>query len=100
MNRKSVGILVFNEVEVLDFCGPFEVFSATRLDEEKRREELSPFNTFLVAETREPVVTTGGMKVLPDYDLDSCPILNILVVPGGWGTRKEMENERLLRWIA
>jgi transcriptional regulator GlxA family with amidase domain len=100
MNRKSVGILVFDEVEVLDFCGPFEVFSATRLNEEKRREESSPFNTFLVAESREPVVTTGGMKVLPDCDLDSCPILDILVVPGGWGTRKEMKNERLLRWIA
>ena len=69
MNRKSVGILVFDEVEVLDFCGPFEVFSATRLNEEKRREESSPFNTFLVAESREPVVTTGGMKVLPAESL-------------------------------
>lgn len=42
MDRKQVGILVFEEVEVLDFCGPFEVFSATRLDEDKRREEPSP----------------------------------------------------------
>jgi transcriptional regulator GlxA family with amidase domain len=100
MNRKSVGILIFDEVEVLDFCGPFEVFSVTRLNEEKRREELSPFNTFLVAEVRAPVVTTGGMKVLPDYDLDSCPVLDVLVVPGGWGTIKEMKNERLVKWIA
>jgi transcriptional regulator GlxA family with amidase domain len=100
MNRKQVGILLFENIEVLDFCGPFEVFSVTRLNEEKRREELSPFKVFLVAETKEPVVTTGGMKVLPDYDLDDCPGLDVLVVPGGWGTRKEMNNERLLKWIA
>jgi len=100
MNRKQVGILIFENVEVLDFCGPFEVFSVTRLDEEKRREEPSPFNVFLVAQTKDPIVTTGGMKVLPDYDFDDCPSLNILVVPGGWGTRKEMNNGRLLSWIA
>lgn len=100
MNRKQVGILLFENVEVLDFCGPFEVFSVTRLNEEKRREELSPFNVFLVAETREPVLATGGMKVLPDYALDDCPRLDVLVVPGGWGTRKEMNNDHLLRWIA
>jgi hypothetical protein len=46
MNRKQVGIVVFENVEVLDFCGPFEVFSVTRLNEEKRREELSPFKVF------------------------------------------------------
>ncbi len=100
MNRKQVGILLFENIEVLDFCGPFEVFSVTRLDEAKRREEPSPFNVFLLAETKATVITTGGMKVLPDYDLDDCPPMDILVVPGGWGTRKEMHNDRLLRWIA
>jgi len=100
MDRKQTGIVVFTDVEVLDFCGPFEVFSVTRLNEQKRREEPSPFNVFLVAERASPVVTAGGMKVLPDYDLDDCPPLDILVVPGGWGTRKEMGNERLIGWIA
>lgn len=100
MDRKQTGILVFENVEVLDFCGPFEVFSVTRLHEERRREEPSPFNVFLVAETKAAVAATGGMKVLPDHDLDDCPPLDILVVPGGWGTRKEMNNGRLLGWIA
>lgn len=100
MNGKQVGVVIFDDVEVLDFCGPFEVFSVTRLNEEKRREELSPFNVLLIAEAKEPVVTTGGMKVLPDYDLYDCPVLDLLVVPGGWGTRREMNNERLLKWIA
>ena len=100
MNKKQVGILLFENIEVLDFCGPFEVFAVTRLNEEKRRQESSPFNVFLVAETKEPIVTTGGMRVLPDYDLDDCPVMDILVVPGGWGTRKEMDNEVLIRWIS
>jgi transcriptional regulator GlxA family with amidase domain len=100
MERKQTGILVFKDVEVLDFCGPFEVFAAARLNEQKRREEPSPFNVFVVAETKSPVVTAGGMKVLPEYAFDDCPPLDILVVPGGWGARAEMNNERLLGWIA
>jgi len=100
MDRKQVGVVVYEEVEVLDFCGPFEVFSVTRLNEEKRREEPSPFSVLLVAETKSPVVATGGMKVVPDHDLDSCPKLDILLVPGGWGSRQQMNNERLLKWIA
>ena len=100
MNRKRVGILVFPDVEVLDFCGPFEVFSVTRLDEARRREEPSPFEVFLVAETDGVVKATGGLRVVPDHTLATCPPLDILVVPGGWGTRKEISNRRLLDWIA
>jgi transcriptional regulator GlxA family with amidase domain len=100
MNTEQVGVVVFENVEVLDFCGPFEVFSVTRLNEENRRDELSPFKVFLIIETTSSVVATGGMKVLPDYDLDSCPHVDILVVPGGWGTRKQLNNECLLKWIA
>jgi len=59
MERKRVGIVLFENIEVLDFCGPFEVFSATRLNEERRREEPSPFEVLLVAERADPVVTTG-----------------------------------------
>lgn len=100
MKRKRVGILVFPNVEVLDFCGPYEVFSVTRLDEDRRREEPSPFEILLLAESAEPVVATGGLRVIPDATLDTCPPLDVLVVPGGWGTRKEIGNERVLTWIA
>lgn len=55
MNRKHVGIVLFNDIEVLDFCGPFEVFSATRLNEKERRAEPSPFEVYLIAETISPV---------------------------------------------
>ncbi len=100
MKRRQVGILIFPDVEVLDFCGPFEVFSVTRLDESTRRESVSPFEVVLAAETKEPVKATGGLRVLPDFDLASCPPLDILVVPGGWGTRKGLLNDRLVGWIA
>jgi len=99
MDRKRVGILVFPNVEVLDFCGPFEVFSVTRLHEEARREEPSPFEVLLVAERMDTVVATGGLKVVPDVTIDACPPLDILVVPGGWGTRTEANNQRLIDWI-
>jgi transcriptional regulator GlxA family with amidase domain len=99
MERKRVGIVVFNDIEVLDFCGPFEVFSAARLDEEKRREEPSPFEVFLVAETDTPVITTGSMTVVPRYSFADCPALSVLVVPGGWGTRKELSNPVMLDWL-
>ena len=99
MTRKRVGIVLFNDIEVLDFCGPFEVFSVTRLNEEKRREEPSPFEVFLIAETLSYVTTTGGMKVIPQYSFEDCPRLDILVVPGGWGTRKELNNPVMLEWL-
>jgi transcriptional regulator GlxA family with amidase domain len=100
MNRKRVGILIFPQVEVLDFCGPFEVFSVTRLNEAARREEPSPFEVLVVAERAEPVTATGGLRVIPDVTIDTCPALDVLVVPGGWGTRSEIKNERLVAWIA
>jgi len=99
MERKRVGIVLFEDVEVLDFCGPFEVFSATRMNEEKRRDEPSPFEVLLIAENPSPITTTGGMKVLPHYTFDSCPRVDILVCPGGWGTRKELKNPIMLEWL-
>jgi len=64
MKRKRVGILVFNKVEVLDFCGPFEVMAAVRLDEARRREEPSPFDIVLVAEYGTAITANGGLRVI------------------------------------
>lgn len=100
MTRLTAGVLVFDDVEVLDFCGPFEVFGAVRLNEAKRREEPSPFDVFLVAETVAPVTTTGGMRVIPRHSFETCPPLDLLVAPGGWGTRREVDNSRLVEWVA
>src|SRR5438045_4537275 len=98
--QKTVGILLFNDVEVLDFCGPFEVFSVTRLDENRRLEEPSPYEVILVAEKKETVVATGGLKVIPDHALGDCLPLDLLLVPGGSGTWREMNNDRLIAWLS
>jgi transcriptional regulator GlxA family with amidase domain len=100
MKQRVVGIPIFPEVEVLDFCGPYEVFSVVRLNEERRWEEPSPFRVLLVAEQPEAIKTAAGMRVLPDCTLTDCPPLDILLVPGGWGTRRQIENKTLIDWIA
>ncbi len=97
--QKTIGIFIFNDIEILDFCGPFEVFSVARLDELKRLETTSPFEVKLIAQTIERIITTGGMKALPDYDFDTCPKLDILIVPGGIGTRKLMYDENILSFV-
>jgi transcriptional regulator GlxA family with amidase domain len=97
----TVGILIFDQVEVLDVAGPFEVFSITRLNEERRQEESSsPFRILLVSEKLCLVLAIGGVRFTPDVTIDNCPELDLLIVPGGWGTRTEVKNVNLLKWIA
>jgi transcriptional regulator GlxA family with amidase domain len=97
--EKKVGILIYPDVEVLDFCGVFEVFATTRLDEETRRESESPIHQVLVSESKETVRASGGMRFLPDEDFSSCPPLDMLLVPGGHGTRALMHQPEYLDWL-
>jgi len=102
MTRQNVGILIFDDVEVLDFAGPFEVFSRTRLvagAESRRSDESAPFRVFTVARTSEPITTIGGMRVVPGYSWITAPPIEILVVPGGFGTRSLLKDEPTLAWI-
>jgi len=87
-------ILLFDEVEVLDFAGPFEVFSVTG-----RRRKLEPFEVFTVAERAAPVHARNGLVVTPRYGFADCPPPDILIVPGGYGTRREMKNPMMLEWV-
>jgi transcriptional regulator GlxA family with amidase domain len=102
MIKRNVGILIFDDVEVLDFAGPFEVFSRTRLvagAESRRSDDSAPFFVFTVARSTGPVTTTGGMRVLPAHSWDTAPPIDILVVPGGYGTRALLKDEPMLAWI-
>ncbi|HEU4822334.1 MAG TPA: DJ-1/PfpI family protein [Nitrososphaeraceae archaeon] len=94
-----VGILIFDQVEVLDVAGPFEVFAVTHLNEERRQEEPSPFRVLLVAENKDQVSAIGGLRFTPDVTKDNCPELDLLIVPGGMGTRTQVKNANLLKWI-
>ena len=89
-----VGIFLFDEVEVLDFAGPFEVFSIAG-----RRDNLEPFEVFTVAERPEPVLARNGLSINPRYTFADCPPPDILVVPGGFGTRREMKNPAVVTWV-
>jgi transcriptional regulator GlxA family with amidase domain len=95
----TAGILIFDQVEVLDVAGPFEVLAVTRLNEERRQEELSPFRVLLVSENMDQVSAIGGLRFTPDVTKDNCPELDLLIVPGGWGTRTQIKNTDL-KWIA
>ena len=87
-----IGILIFDDAEELDFVGPFEVFTMARASD-------PAFEVRLVAATRDPVRCAKGMRVLPDATLESCGKLDVLLVPGGQGTRREVANPALLDWI-
>ncbi|AHA72310.1 TPA: DJ-1/PfpI family protein [Bacillus thuringiensis] len=94
MNKWSVGIFLFNEVEVLDFAGPFEVFSVTEVNEEK------PFTVYTVSENGEMITARNGLKVQPDYSIENLPPVDILIIPGGLGAREyEIKNEIVIKWI-
>ena len=95
MNQsRNLAILIFDEVEVLDFCGPFEVFSVTG-----RRDNSNPFNVYTVAEKGQPILARNHLSVNPSFTIQDCPQPDILVVPGGLGTRREMHNAILIDWI-
>jgi transcriptional regulator GlxA family with amidase domain len=101
-DRWNVGILIFDGVEVLDFAGPFEVFSRTRLapgPESRRSEDTAPFHVFTVAKTPAPVTATGGLRVLPHHGFADAPRIDIVLVPGGFGTRVLLHDAETLDWI-
>ena len=97
--QKTIGILIYPDAEVLDFCGPFEVFATTRLDEDTRRESDSPIQQVMISETKDLVRASGGMGILPDVDFASCPKLDMLLIPGGQGVRGLMHQPEYLNWL-
>jgi len=95
-NTLTVGIVLFDDVEVLDFAGPFEVFAVAGNVTE------GGFTVVTVAEradASQPIIARNGLKVVPDYALNDAPHLDLLVVPGGQGTRREVANPKLIGWI-
>ncbi|PYZ96353.1 AraC family transcriptional regulator [Alteribacter lacisalsi] len=96
MKQYKVGIFLFDDVEVLDFAGPFEVFSVTRLDDEEH-----PFDVKTVSEDGGLLRARNGLRVQPDYSFDDAPEdFDIFIVPGGLGaTQQVVHNDRALSWL-
>lgn len=90
---RRIGVLLFDGVEELDVAGPYEVFAwAASL-----REDL--FDVKTVAQSLAPVRCNKGLRIVPDTDFAECPALDILVVPGGAGTRIAWKDENLLAFV-
>jgi transcriptional regulator GlxA family with amidase domain len=89
----TYGLLVFHEAEELDFAGPWEVFTASRMLRD------GGDSAVLIAEQAGPVRCAKGMRVLPDHTLADHPPLDVLLVPGGMGTRREVHNAAVIDWI-
>lgn len=90
---RNVGILLFENAELLDFAGPYEAFSSASIDQER------VFNTFTVGQTKGTITSNNGLKCEIDYDFSDHPHIDVLVVPGGRGTRVEIENPVVIDWI-
>ncbi|WP_343527059.1 DJ-1/PfpI family protein [Sphingomonas sp.] len=95
----KVGILLFPDVEVLDFAGPYEVFSvAARIAPTKAGTGVAPFDVMTIGQQNAPIVARHGLRVMPDHDFDNAPPLDILIVPGGVVTAA-LEDPTILDWI-
>lgn len=102
MQAWNTAIVVFDGVEVLDFAGPFEVFSRARLEpgfESRRSDASAPFRVFTVAPERRDIVATGGLRVQANFTFEDCPRVDLLVVPGGFGARAQVEQAATLDWL-
>lgn len=98
-----VGIFVFDDVEVLDFAGPFEVFTVA-----DRAQQTAPFHPILISEKPGPIKARGNFVVQPHFDFSNAPALDMVLIPGGggrrpdgtgFGTRLEQHNLGLRDWL-
>jgi transcriptional regulator GlxA family with amidase domain len=89
----TYGLLIFDGAEELDFGGPWEVFTTSSMLRDNADIAV------LIAESPDPVRCAKGMRVVPDHTLDSHPPLDVLLVPGGQGTRREVSNPAVIDWI-
>lgn len=99
MNRQvpeefmNFGILIFDQVEELDFVGPWEMLTMWS------QNANGPENCIIVSETLEPVICAKGLSINPHTSFTSCPPLDYLLVPGGQGTRTEVNNPALIDFV-
>jgi transcriptional regulator GlxA family with amidase domain len=97
VRQRTVGIVMFDGVEVLDFCGPFEVFSVAASPDVD--EDGGLFRAVTIARTTETVTCIGGLLVQPHHTIADHPDVDILVIPGGQGTRAMMRDSQVLDWM-
>jgi len=91
----NIGIYIYNQAEVLDFSGPFEVFAtASRVCEDS-----NPFDVFLLGETGDAVIARAGYTVIPNFGFHNHPKIDVIIVAGGVHTA-EMDKPQVIEWIS
>ena len=97
---RNIGIYIYEEVEVLDLGGPFEVFStASRMKARLSPGSAKPFEVFTVADSVRQVRARGDLKITPNFDVTQHPAIDVLIVPGGVHNA-ELERQGIIQWIA
>lgn len=92
---KNVGIFLFDNVELLDFAGPYEVFSVTsQLNDHKL------FKVFTITEDGKNIKSINGLTVVPDFSIHDHPPIDILIIPGGDGTKVVIKKQGILDWVS
>jgi len=88
----TFGLLCFDDLEELDLVGPWEVFTSAVMG-------LDGARVVTIAERAGPVRCAKGLRITPDHDFADAPRLDVLLVPGGQGTRREIDNPVLIDWL-
>jgi transcriptional regulator GlxA family with amidase domain len=91
---RNVAILLFDDAEVLDFAGPFEVFSVA-----SQVHDFKLFNVFTIAKSKEMIRAVNGLKVFPDYTVENHPKIDILIISGGQGTTLLLNEKEIINWV-
>jgi len=94
----TVGVFAFDDVEALDLCGPFEVFATARPAGE-HDDNARLFDVLVIGDEQRTVKCRGGLLLTPNSTIDNHEPLDILVLPGGPGARRERHNQRVISWI-
>ncbi|HUD52010.1 DJ-1/PfpI family protein [Parvibaculum sp.] len=97
--ERTIGILIFDDAEELDFVGPYEVFTMSN-EMFARSENRRPDKVLLISETGKTVTCAKGMRVEAHCGIADAPKLDLLLVPGGQGTRTEVNNKTITDWVA
>ncbi len=91
--KRAIAIVIFPVVEELDFVGPWEVFSFLR------SLEPAACDVFTVSEHGGEVRCAKGLRVVADHSFETAPTADIVLVPGGMGTRAEVDNPRVIDYL-
>ncbi|HTQ24538.1 MAG TPA: DJ-1/PfpI family protein [Candidatus Binataceae bacterium] len=91
-SRKTVGVLLFEGFELLDVFGPLQAWGMLA-------EITRAYTIVAAAETPGPIRSAQGPRAVADYALADCPPIDVILVPGGIGTRREVNNAALLEWL-